>query len=289
MLRFTETNSLPVLLCTCVLVGGCGRDISPEEQALRDSIEALHPMDRLPDGPAGDVVRRAIEAHGGWEAWRALPGVEYRKVTITFEENGAVADSAVERHRYRLHPTAAMRIDGTDDRGRDVALRNVGDQAWKYVDGRRARGPLNRNEAWNSTFGSQYVFAQPFKLTDVGTNLTHLGPEALEDGTEVTALQVDYDPGAGSSGGMHTWVYYFDRETGLLAGYRFGEGDTVSTDALTRHGDYREVDGVRLFGSRTAYRVTADGSLRTTRVYRHLDPVVRSFPDSIFQPPESGG
>lgn len=55
--------------------------------------------------------------------------------------------------------------------------------------------------------------------------------------------------------------------------------------SFTRYGDFREVAGVLLYGSRTAYEVAGD-SVRPTRVYRHEDhrPNV-PLPDSLFAPP----
>lgn len=242
-------------------------------------------MERLPDDSAGEVVRRAIEAHGGWEAWVGLGAVDYRKTTISYDEGGAVTDSTVERHRYALRPERKIRIDRVDGDGRTVVLMNDGDEAWQVVDGRLDRGILGRSPARAPTDGSHYVFSQPFKLTDAGANFTYLGADTLPDGTPVEAVRVRYDPGVGRSGGLHTWVYYFDTDTHLLAGYRFGEGEEVDWEVFTRHGDYRMVGGVRLYGSRTAYEVAADGSIRPVRVYRHEDHVVpAAFPDSLFRP-----
>lgn len=282
-------RSLPALLTLAVLpvLASCGApEPTPEQKARRDSLQALPPMERLPEGEAGDLVRRAIEAHGGWEAWSELETVSYRKATIRLNEDGEVTDSTVAHHRYALHPGPKMHIGWTDEDGRRVTLMNDGDEAWKFVDGEHEGGPMDQDQAWNSTFGSHYVFAQPFKLTDPGANLTHLGRDTLPDGTPVVGLRVTYDPGVGSAGGMHTWVYYFHPESGRLAAYRFGEGDEVDRDVFTRHSDYREVGGVLLYGRRTAYR-SGEDSLWTSSVYLHQDHRANvSLSDSLFLPPE---
>lgn len=284
-----SSHALAAAFLLLALLTGCAAEPSPDEEVRDEAASAVPPLERLPDGAAGELVRRGIEAHGGWEAWTALPAVDYRKTTVRFDEDGTVADSVVEQHRYALHPGPRMRIDWTDEGGRRVTLMNDGDEAWRFVDGVETPDPDAPHQAWNSTFGSHYVFSQPFKLTDSGTNLEFLGPETLPDGTAVEALRVTYDPGAGSAGGMHTWVYYFDAASGLLAGYRFGEGDAVDSRALTTYSDFREVAGVKLYRRRTAHALEDDGSLRTTVVYRHEGHDTSPRPDSIFVHPDRRG
>lgn len=279
----------PALLALTFLLAasGCGApEPTPEQRARTDSLAALPPLERLPDDEAGELIRRAIRAHGGWDAWSALRSVEYRKVTVQLDDRGRPADSTVERHRYALDPGPRMRIDRLEEgEESSVVLINDGDEAWKLDGGEVDRGWGATDEARNSTFGSHYVFSQPFKLTDAGARFTALGRDTLPEGIPVDAVRVRYDPGVGSSGGMHTWVYYFDPETGRLAGYRFGEGDEVESDRFTVYGDFRQVGGVVLYGRRTAYEVGADGP-RPATVYRHedhrADPAV---PDSLFLPP----
>lgn len=85
----------------------------------------------------------------------------------------------------------------------------------------------------------------------------HPDPKMRIDWTDEDGLRVTYDPGVGSAGGMHTWVYYFHPESGQLAAYRFGEGED---------------------------------SLWTSSIYLHRDhrPNV-AFPDTLFVPPERRG
>lgn len=135
------------------------------------------------------------------------------------------------------------------------------------------------------TFGSHYVFCQPFKLADAGARLTYVGTDTVPDGTPADGVRVRYPPGVGDSGGDHTWLYYFHPTTGRLTAYRFGRGDDVDRGSFTRYGDYREVAGVLLYGRRTAYEVTRD-SARATRIYRHEDHRANvPMPDSLFLPP----
>lgn len=66
----TSTRLPTVILVGAVLTAAaCSPETTPEQRARVDSLRALPVLERLPGGPAGDLVRRAIEAHGGWEAW----------------------------------------------------------------------------------------------------------------------------------------------------------------------------------------------------------------------------
>lgn len=286
--RCPDRTCVFYLAGVCLLItslAACSPDPTPEQRARVDSLRALPAMERLPDGRAGELVRRAIEAHGGWEAWTELSTIVYRKITVDLDRSGTPTDSAVARHRYALHPGPMVHIERTGDDGRPVTLINDGDEAWRLVDGDVDDGILPGSPARAPTFGSHFVFCQPFKLADAGARYTHLGRDTLADGTPVEGLRVRYLPGVGDSGGEHTWEYYFDPATGRLAGYRFGQGDEVDRGSLTRYGDFREVAGVLLYGSRTAYEVTED-SVRATRVYRHEDHRANvPLPDSLFTPP----
>lgn len=281
---------LPTAAACLLGLAACAPEPTPEQQARRDSLRALPAPDRLPDGPAGEVVRRAIGAHGGWEAWRDLATISYRKVTVSLDAAGRASDSTVARHRYVLGDAGPkIRIDRSGEDGRPVVLINDGHEAWRLVGGEVDHGLLPGNPARAPTFGSHYVFSQPFKLTDVGARFTHLGRDTLPDGTAVEGVRVRYGTGVGDSGGDHTWVYYFDPESGRLAGYRFGQGDEVDRGRFTRYGDFRDVAGVLLYGRRTAYEVAGD-SVRATTIYRHLahrpNP---DLPDSLFVPPGRRG
>lgn len=224
--------------------------------ALAVSGAGQAPLERLPSGRAGDVVRRAIEYAGGMEAWAAVRTLSFRKTTIRFRADGSEESRRVEFHRYRMSPFRAL-IERTEG-GKSIVLVNDGRQARKLVDGVSLSATDDSNQARNATFGSHYVFNMPFKLTDAGVHLEHVGRETLRGGTLAVKIRVTYDKGAGDAGGLHTWTYFFDTKTGRLAAnlLRYDEDRYEYTEYL----DDVSVGPLRLSMRRYGYAAGARGA-----------------------------
>lgn len=244
-----------------LLLLGC-RELDDASQAAAEAPAATaaaviaSPLDRLPEDEAGRVVRRAIDHAGGWEAWEEARTLNYEKTTVTLAADGSERSRLVQRHRYALHPGPKMRIEYLDEAGREVVLVNDGDEAWKWVGGERVTSQEDRDHAWNSTFGSHYVMAMPFKLTDPGTLLSYAGRDTL-DGVVVDAVRAEYEQGAGSAGGMHTWTYYFAAEDGRLVANLLRYGPNPGDYSFTEYHDVQEVGGIRIPMRRTSYSSNA--------------------------------
>ncbi len=266
------------LLCSTLV--GC----EPESNPQTESVEA--PMARLPGDRAGEVVRRGIEAAGGWEAWAAAPALDYQKTITFFDSTGAEARRVVQHHQYALRPDLKMRVTYEDDEGRDILLVNDGDEVGKWIDGEQATTEADRNQAWNSTFGSHYVMGMPFKLTDPGTRLSYAGRETL-GGVVVDAVRAEYDEGAGSAAGLHTWTYYFAADDGRLVANHLRFGPDPDDYDFTEYHDIAEIDGVRLPMRRVSYHSNAEAE-KLGRASAYLNEAVRldsALPDSLFTLP----
>lgn len=280
---------LPVLL----LAAGCAREREAPEpapaavHAALATAPAADPLERLPADRAGEVVRRAVAfATGDWAAWQAKRTVSYRKTTLRLGPDGGVERRLVQMHHYALHPEARMRITWEED-GQEIVLVNKGDQAWKFVGGTEATTAADRDHAWNATFGSHYVFSMPFKLTDPGALLSYAGRDTLADGTVAERVRVDYEPGAGSAGGLHTWTYYFDADDGRLVANHLRYGPAPTDYDFTEYLDYRVIDGVHMPTRRYGYRSNAAAE-RLEKVSEILYEDVRfdvPLPDTLFLPP----
>ena len=209
----------------------------------------IHPLDRLSDDIAGDVVRKAIDYAGGWETWESKKDFSFYKVISAVDSTGEVYKRTRQLHQYKLGQSFQGRMTwkvGADD----FTIVNNGSEAKKYKNGSELTGEKSQKEAWNSSFGSNYVIAMPYKLTDPGVILSYEGIDTTTLDKPVHSLKVEYEEGAGSSGGMHIWWYYFDKETYDLAGNFLDYGNGYS---LTTYETFTKVDHIRLHKKRYSY------------------------------------
>lgn len=242
-------------------------------------------LDRLPDSQAGEIVSRSIEfATGDWQGWASKQTVQYRKTTVQFDENGEERRRLVQDHYYVLHPSPKMHIAWEED-GRRFVIINDGEQAWKWIDGERATNEEDRNHAWNSSFGSHYVFAMPFKLADSGAILTYRDRTDLPDIGPAETVEVAYEDGAGSSGGMHTWTYYFSPEDFRLVANHLEYGPDPEDYDYTEYTDHRVVDGVHMATRRLGYRSNPAGERldKTSEIFYEDVRFDAPIPASFFE------
>jgi hypothetical protein len=247
-------------------------------------VQAQGAMARLPQDRAGEVVRRAIEYAGGWDAWRAATSLEFRKTSTRFKPDGELERRRVQHHRYVLRPRLYARIEWEED-GRAIVLVNDGYHARKLVDGIVQKEQSASNEARNATFGSHYVVGMPFKLTDPGAQLAYLGQERLAGGLEAHKVRVAYEKGAGDAGGLHTWTYYFEAGSGRLCANHLNYGPGQYD--FTEYHDDVEVAGMRVSTRRLGYDADArgrKGPRRSEIVYEDIRTNV-AFEDALFVVP----
>ena len=223
--------------------------LSCDKQPVTVVTNVTHPLDRLADDMAGDVVRKAIDYVGGWETWESKKDFSFYKNISAVDSTGKVIRKTRQLHQYKMGPSFQGRMTwkvGDDD----FIIVNNGAEAKKYKNRVELSDDKSQNEAWNSSFGSNYVIAMPFKLTDPGTILTYEGIDTTTLDKPVHSLKVEYEKGAGSTGGMHVWWYYFDVDTYDLVGNYLDYGTGHS---LTTYETFTKVDDIRLHLKRYSY------------------------------------
>ncbi|MFT4566949.1 MAG: hypothetical protein ACI9FN_001911, partial [Saprospiraceae bacterium] len=220
--------------------------VSCDQQGMNGE---THPMDRLSDDKAGEIVRKAIEYAGGWDTWGKKENFSFYKKITQVDSAGAVIKTTRQLHQYSMGIGFQGRMTWTVNEDEFIIV-NTGEESRKYKNGSELTDDKSKNEAWNSSFGSHYVISMPFKLTDPGTILTYDGIDAETLHKPVHAVKVNYEKGAGSTGGMHTWWYYFDIENyDLLGNYLdYGKGQS-----LTTYETFTEVEDIRLHLKRYSY------------------------------------
>ncbi|CAN5593419.1 hypothetical protein BH20VER1_BH20VER1_13810 [soil metagenome] len=230
------------------------------------------------------LVDKAIDQAGGWDAWMNTKTLQFRKTTVRFDEHGSEKERRVQFHKYILHPSPKMRIEWESNRSQGVFL-NDGQQAWKLVNNKPSADQADTNAARNNTFGSHYVFGMPFKLRDPGTILEDAGTMTLEDGRAVQKVRATYEKGAGDAGGMHAWTYMFDPQTGrLLANQLQYEGDKWD---WTEYYDEKPVGRMLLSTRRVGFAADANGKIgpkRSETIYDQIETDVE-FPKDLFKGP----
>jgi len=256
-------------------------------QATSDEAEVINvansisPLERLPDNEAGEIVKKAIDYVGGWEAWANKKSFSFYKNIEHRDATGKTERTQRQLHEYQLYPFFQARMSW-EDGGDQYMIINNGEEAEKYKNGKVMTDDNSKKQAWNSSFGSNYVISMPFKLTDPGVILNYEGIDTIATGQAVHSLKVEYEKGAGSSGGFHTWWYYFDLETYDMAANFLDYGDKYS---LTTYETFTKVDDLRVHQKRYSYISNANKELVQLRtIYTNeamqFDP---SFDESHFQ------
>ena len=242
----------------------------------------VSPMTSLPNNKAGEVVKKAIAYVGGWENWAAKENFSFYKNITQLDATGQEIRTTRQLHQYRIKPSFGARMSWEKE-GKQYVIVNNGQQAWKYENGKELTDDKSKKEAWNSSFGSNYVISMPFKLTDPGVILTYDGIDTIEGNKIVHALKVEYEKGAGSSGGYHTWWYYFDKDTyDMVANYLdYGNGHSY-----TNYQTFTNVGGIRLHKLRHSHAADAAkkvGRLKTIYANENMQFNVQ-MADNVFEP-----
>jgi hypothetical protein len=236
-----------------LLVAGCGggapddagsgssANVVPEAEVER-KVEAAR--ERLTQNEGGRRVLRAIEAHGGLEAWYRAPTSSYtweyanKEIDVRFE-SFLVVDNRTRRAYHDLLAT------GTYDDARPVDARFAwtGERAWIAPDSIETPNP----RFWAL---SGFYFQQiPFVLADPGLNYEAL-PDDTIDGAPHDMVQVTFDRGVGDSPG-DTYTLYLDKGSGRVDAIRytvsFGRDVEPGADLPETFFDYEDyvtVDGL---------------------------------------------
>lgn len=277
---YSKIAVIPFLAIFCwYCSGGENSGSAKEETPTTSQIQAL---ERLPDTEAGNIVRMAIDWAGGWESWAGKKTVSYQKTTTYLDSTGATERQVRQLHQYQLHPAFKARMSWVE-KGDEYVIVNNGQQAWKFKNGEEMTGQDAKNHAWNSSFGSHYVFSMPFKLADPGVILTYEGLDTLDNGQEVYSLKVAYEEGAGSSGGMHDWWYFFDPETNALTANFLDHGNGFS---YTTYEDFDTIGELQIQSKRHSYLTNEKKAMIRLRTIYENEDIRFNVPlsEDLFEP-----
>jgi hypothetical protein len=174
--------------------------------------EAAH--ERLQASDGGRLLLKAIDAHGGLEAWHAAPTSahwwEYSNVGMGFRfKSYLVADN---RTRQVYHELLSL---GAPDDPQPASGRFAWDGQRAWIAPAELEQPNPR--FWAAT--GYYFESIPFILADPGLHYEALPPEEL-DGVTYDMVKVSYDEGVGDSPG-DTYTLYLHPGTGMVDAIRY--------------------------------------------------------------------
>ncbi len=225
-------------------------------------------VEQLSKQQGGDAVLRAIQAMGGWEAWKARKTIQYERLMTRFEKNGQIVHEK-QFHSLTLPPEVKIRQE-TIREGKKIATGFNGTEAWVTEAGQRITEPARLTGARNSSFGTQYMLCLPFKLAGDGSRLQSLGVKKV-GANEYDVVRVTYPPGSGDNSD-HVWTLHFNRKNRLME--RLDWSNAAGTShSISEYDDFRKIDGLLWPTRRTNYERAPDGGRGrklTELVYRNI-------------------
>lgn len=212
---------------------------------------------RLADDDAGRIVRRAIDAAGGWDAWRRHRDAEFAATLTIFSPSGEVVSETIFLHKVLLH-RAGVRVDsiGLLD---EVIFGFDGEREWMLRGGRAVTSVSGTAFTRFHALADALWFGLPFVLAERASELSYLGPESA-DGKQWERVRAGFTDPAIPADWM---VFYFDAATGLIDQVHAHVDAEFLTHSLWlgRMRDYREVGGLRKERRRLFYPADPHGRI----------------------------
>ncbi|MFC4723011.1 DUF6503 family protein [Geojedonia litorea] len=242
-IKFTFCMLLIFVISSCKEQEKSGSQVENDRVGSESSLS-------LTNSEADLIVNKAIAFAGGLDAWKSKKSLSYTKLIQNYDSLGNLTREISQLHQYQLQPSFKAKMSW-EDNGDAFVIINNGKRAWQLKNGEVLTSEEATNSAWNSSFGSHYVIGMPFKLKDPGTILTYEGVDTLSNGEVVHAIKATYEKGTGSSGGMHTWWYFFDKNTYELKANFLDSGNGYS---ITQYFGYDTIDTIKINKQRKSYR-----------------------------------
>jgi hypothetical protein len=231
-------------LSTLLLIAACspGSEQPADSQAASQAAAANA---RLTATEGGQIVLRAITAHGGLEAWYAAPTSSYNWEYSNVGSNTRFKSYLVVDNASRLayHDLTEMGVPDSVA-AVDAQFAWNGEVAWMNPPEMMSPNPM----FWATT--GFYFESIPFVLADPGLRYNTMPVDTL-DGHPYDMVRVSYDVGVGYSDG-DSYLLYVDQETDMIRAIRytvtFGRGRPAEgapqRENLFYYNDYTTVDGL---------------------------------------------
>ncbi len=215
-----------------LLLSGCNSHEAAVQQRIADA------NSRLDATPGGQLLAKAIEAHGGLDTWFTNGLLQFRWI-YSMKDRGpdAVVDSVQTIDVWSSRAVHTVP-------GKDITFGWTGEQAWILPADSEFMPPPH---FWSLT--PFYFVGVPFVLADPGTNHTLLDEQLSFEGTDYPLVKVTFDPGTGETPDDY-YTVMIHPETNQVAGVLYIVTDKTlypdgpSEEKLLTYEAYTEVDGI---------------------------------------------
>jgi len=248
---------------------------------------------RLPAGEAGQVLKRALDAAGGWSRWVALRDVGYINTLTLFDPFGNVSSQSIGWYMAPLHRGMQARMEsiGLPD---EVQLGVNGADTWILRDGTAVTESPRLELARFNMVSNLFWFSLPFALAEMPATITDLGEVDGDAQARWHRLKVVFE--ANNPGVPGEWfILYFNTRTNLI--------DRVHakiTAAFLRHElwvgkwlDYHDWNGLKKERQRQFFPANDAGEIVGNVVAEQLVEHVQLdngyAPESFAKPPKADG
>ncbi len=195
------------------------------------------------------VIRSAIDAAGGLEAYNSLKKISYQKKSVLYYPDGQIESERIEHHSFQLKPAFAANIRYTQDSAEIIIAYEHG-QTFQLRNYRKHKGHDPADAM--TVMSAYYVLMMPFKLLDVGTTLSYEGMQLLNN-QKVEVIKAEYDPLTHANHSTQDeWRYFFDPSSGEYIASAVYHDPTY---ALIENTLRSRVDGLYLNRYRKSWRV----------------------------------
>ena len=241
----------------------------------------------MPEGNAGAVLARAIDAAGGWERWRTAQDVSFVTTLTIVDPYRNVSSESIGWYMAPLHDGMRARMQSIG-LTTEVTFGVDGAETWILRDGESIADPSRLSLTRFDLVSNLFWFSLPFSLAEMPGRVSDLG-ERSEGDVSWHCLKVEFDaPNPGVPGKW--FVLYFDHDTGLL--------DRVHAHLsapFLRHElwvgkwlDYRDWNGLKKERQRQFFPADAEGTIVGNLVAEQLVEHVRlnnGFKRDLFDKP----
>jgi len=278
---------LLVLLCLAIASVGCRGTGAPAPLAGAPVATQV----QIPDGPAGELLQRAIAAHGGREAWQSHRDASFISTLTVFDPRGNATSETIFLHKMILHEGCKGRLEsiGLED---EIIFGLNGADSWMLRAGQLVSDERSTAFIHFDAVSAEYWFQMPFVAAEIPAQLSYEGP-ATDGSRRWEKVRFVYD--ATVVVPVNWVVAYVNGETGLIDRLFFEVRTGFLQQKLWRAelSEFRQSGGILRERRREYFPVDESDRLLGTRAAQQIVEHIRfenGFTPELFQrpPPPAG-